>query len=157
MADQALDFITIIKDTLLKYWYNIIAIMAPFIVFCIFKNIVDFSKVTKQKGIHTLASFIIVYLASFTILIPDQQGSKKLYYYSNSGLFHCYTGCADPSFDIFELYIKTAQIQRNEEVDLNTAVRKIAHKFGISGKEEIQEEDQLEMMNRKKKISVLTI
>lgn len=80
MADQALDFITIIKDTLLKYWYNIIAIMAPFIVFCIFKNIVDFSKVTKQKGIHTLASFIIVYLASFTILIPDQQGSKKLYY-----------------------------------------------------------------------------
>lgn len=80
MADQALDFITIIKDTLLKYWYNIIAIMAPFIVFCIFKNIVDFSKVTKQKGIHTLAAFIIVYLASFTILIPDQQGSKKLYY-----------------------------------------------------------------------------
>ena len=80
MADQALDFITIIKDTLLKYWYNIIAIMAPFIVFCIFKNIVDFSKVTKQKGIHTLVSFIIVYLASFTILIPDQQGSKKLYY-----------------------------------------------------------------------------
>ena len=80
MADQALDFITIIKDTLLKYWYNIIAIMAPFIVFCIFKNIVDFSKVTKQKGIHTLASFIIVYLASFTILIPDQQGSKKLYH-----------------------------------------------------------------------------
>lgn len=80
MADQALDFITIIKDTLLKYWYNIIAIMAPFIVFCIFKNIVDFSKVTKQKGIHTLSTFIIVYLASFTILIPDQQGSKKLYY-----------------------------------------------------------------------------
>ena len=37
MADQALDFITIIKDTLLKYWYNIIAIMAPFIVFCINK------------------------------------------------------------------------------------------------------------------------
>ena len=75
---------------------------------------------------------------------PPGEGSKKLYYYSNSGLFHCYTGCADPSFDIFELYIKTAQIQRNEEVDLNTAVRKIAHKFGISGKEEIQEEDQLD-------------
>lgn len=72
------------------------------------------------------------------------EGSKKLYYYSNSKLFHCYTGCADPSFDIFELYIKTAKIQRNEDVDLNTAVRKIAQKFGISGKEDNSSEDQLE-------------
>ena len=28
------------------------------------------------------------------------EGSKKLYYYENSGLFRCYTGC-DASFDIF--------------------------------------------------------
>ena len=33
------------------------------------------------------------------------EGSKKLYYYENSGLFRCYTGC-DASFDIFELTIK---------------------------------------------------
>ncbi len=24
---------------------------------------------------------------------PPGEGSKKLYYYSNSGLFKCYTGC----------------------------------------------------------------
>ena len=29
------------------------------------------------------------------------EGSKKLYYYDNTGLFRCYTGC-DSFFDIFE-------------------------------------------------------
>lgn len=32
---------------------------------------------------------------------PPGEGSRKLYYYSNTDLFHCFTGCADPSFDIF--------------------------------------------------------
>ena len=44
---------------------------------------------------------------------PAGEGSRKLYYYSNSHLFHCFTGCADPSFDIFELYIKVNKIQKN--------------------------------------------
>ena len=59
-------------------------------------------------------------------------GSKKLYYYSNSQLFKCYTGC-DDIFDIFELVIKVAYIQSNKEYDLNDAVRWIAKRFGISG------------------------
>ena len=29
--------------------------------------------------------------------------SHKLYYYENTALFHCYTGCAESTFDIFEL------------------------------------------------------
>lgn len=32
---------------------------------------------------------------------PAGEGSRKLYYYTNTDLFHCYTGCAEPSFDIF--------------------------------------------------------
>ena len=59
-------------------------------------------------------------------------GSKKLYYYSNSQLFKCYTGC-DDTFDIFELVIKVAYIQSNKEYDLNDAVRWIANYFGIAG------------------------
>ena len=59
-------------------------------------------------------------------------GSRKLYYYLNSGLFRCYTGC-DCYFDIFELCRKVAKIQWNEEYDLNDAVRWIARRFGISG------------------------
>ena len=59
-------------------------------------------------------------------------GSRKLYYYSNSGLFRCYTGC-DSYFDIFELVIKVYKIQHNREMDLNDAVRWVAQRFGISG------------------------
>ena len=61
------------------------------------------------------------------------EGSKKLYYYENSGLFRCYTGC-DSSFDIFELTIKIFDIQHNRKMDLNDAVRYIAAKHGYGGR-----------------------
>ena len=61
------------------------------------------------------------------------EGSRKLYYYFNTGLFHCYTGCEEPSFDIFELVIKIFRIQQNKELDLNDAVRYVAYKCGIEG------------------------
>ena len=77
-------------------------------------------------------------LLSATICHNDPgEGSRKLYYYTNSSLFQCYTGCG--SFDIFELAIKVFQIQNDIEMDLNDAVRYIAVKFGItsmSGPEE---------------------
>ena len=60
------------------------------------------------------------------------EGSRKLYYYLNSGLFQCYTGCSG-YFDIFELVKKIADIQWHENYDLNDAVRWIARRFGISG------------------------
>lgn len=76
---------------------------------------------------------------------PAGEGSRKLYFYSNSGLFHCYTGCPEPSFDIFQLIIKIMKIQYNIDFDLNDAVRYIARRFGISGteisKNEIQDWD----------------
>ena len=63
---------------------------------------------------------------------PPGEGSRKLYYYENSGLFKCYTDC-DCAFDIFELTIKVALIQSNRQMDLNDAVRYIAYKFNIAG------------------------
>ena len=57
------------------------------------------------------------------------EGSHKLYYYTNSTLFQCYTGCG--SFDIFELTISVFNIQKHIEMDLNEAVRYIATRFGI--------------------------
>ena len=72
------------------------------------------------------------------------EGSKKLYYYTNTGLFKCYTGC-DSFFDIFELTTKVATIQWSQEFDLNEAVRWIAQKFGLSGRsEDGPEEGKLE-------------
>jgi hypothetical protein len=67
-----------------------------------------------------------------------------LYYYENTGLFKCYTGC-DEYFDPFELVIKVAKIQWDKEFDLNDAVRWVAQRFGFSGDHaEGPEEDQLD-------------
>ena len=64
--------------------------------------------------------------------IPGE-GSKKLYFYENSNLFRCYTGC-DASFDIFDLTIKVFDVQHNRKMDLNEAVRYIAAKHGYGGR-----------------------
>ena len=75
---------------------------------------------------------------------PPGQGSRKLYFYSNTTLFRCYTGCADPTFDIFELAIKVFKIQYDRDIDLNDAVRYIAGKFGIAGEYMTEEEENNE-------------
>ena len=66
---------------------------------------------------------------------PDM-ASRKLYYYENTGLFRCYTGCEEPVFDIFELCIKVLDLQYNLKLNLNDAVRYIAQRFGLAGREE---------------------
>ena len=50
---------------------------------------------------------------------PPGVGSRKLYYYFNSNLFHCFTGCEEPSFDIFDIVIKLFEIQKNQRIDLH--------------------------------------
>ncbi len=80
MADQALDFITIIKDTLIKYWYYILAIIGPFLVFCILNKKINYTRISKKRSLVQLLSFVLLYLASFTVLIPNQQSSKQLYF-----------------------------------------------------------------------------
>lgn len=58
-------------------------------------------------------------------------GSRKLYYYENSHLFQCYTGCNE-SFDIFELIIKVYKVQFNKQINLNNAIYFIIKKFNLS-------------------------
>ena len=66
---------------------------------------------------------------------PKGEGSYKLYYYINSQMFHCFTGCND-SFDVFDLVIKVADIQLHKKFDLNDAVKYVAYKFGITSQTE---------------------
>ena len=73
---------------------------------------------------------------------PPGEGSRKLYYYRNTDLFTCYTGCSG-SFDIFQLLQKVAHIQWGKEYDLNDAVRYIAIKFGLAGYASLDDEDSL--------------
>lgn len=70
------------------------------------------------------------------------EGSRKLYYYSNSHLFRCYTHC-DDAFDIFELVIKTMNIQKGVHWELYEAMRYVAAFFGIDGVAPKEEEDNL--------------
>jgi hypothetical protein len=56
----------------------------------------------------------------------NEDASRKLYYYENTGLFRCYTGCDEPVFDIFQLCIKVMGLQHHLQYDLNDAVRWIA-------------------------------
>ena len=67
---------------------------------------------------------------------PEDEASRKLYFYQNTGLFRCYTGCENPVFDIFQLCINVMNLQHNIVYDLNDAVRWIAQHFGFSGREE---------------------
>lgn len=67
------------------------------------------------------------------------EGSRKLYWYENSGLFRCYTQCGT-NFDVFELIIKVYAIQHHIDMDLNTAVRWLAQRLGIAGDLVLQDE-----------------
>lgn len=71
------------------------------------------------------------------------EGSRKLYYYENTKLFKCYTGCADTSFDIFELCIKVKKRQEQKKWELYDAMDYIASYFGINGIERQEEESEL--------------
>lgn len=48
------------------------------------------------------------------------EGSLKMYYYDNTKLFNCYTGCG--RFDIFELLSKMSVIENNEELSVVEAI-----------------------------------
>lgn len=80
MADQALDFVSIIKDTLIDYWYYILAIIAPFILFIIFQKKIDYTRYHKHTTISLIIMFITSYLSTFLCLIPNEGESKKLYF-----------------------------------------------------------------------------
>lgn len=83
MADQALDFVSIIKDTILAYWYYILAIIAPFIIFIILQKKIDYTKYHKHSIITLVMMFIISYLSTFLCLIPNSNvtsSPKKLYF-----------------------------------------------------------------------------
>ena len=61
----------------------------------------------------------------------DETASKKLYYYDNTHLFRCFTGCDEPLFDIFELVRRVKNREENLEWELPQAIDYIAKMFGF--------------------------
>lgn len=59
--------------------------------------------------------------------------SHKLYYYDNTRLFRCYTGCENDTFDIFGL-VQKVKGAADAELPLPKAVSYVAQFYGISAK-----------------------
>lgn len=93
--------------------------------------------------------------------------SHKLYYYDNTHLFRCYTGCAEPTFDIFELTRKVLSREQpkpreDSEWNLPEAIDFIAKKFGFSPNEvdfdeEAQNHDDLKLFEKYDRIKNIDI
>lgn len=71
--------------------------------------------------------------------------AHKLYYYSNSCLFHCFTDCAD-SFDIFELTRKVMsrehpKSREDSNWNLPEAIDYVARKFGFAVNVKLNEDE----------------
>ena len=73
---------------------------------------------------------------------PAGTGSHKLYFYPNSKLFHCYTECEEPSFDIFEL-VRKVHAMAGESISLPQAIHIVAQHFGYTVEESEQEQKDL--------------
>ena len=58
--------------------------------------------------------------------------SQKLYYYSNTHLFHCYTGCDDASFDIYDLVLRVNKTAGIQNFTLSKAIIFVAKYFGYT-------------------------
>ncbi len=69
--------------------------------------------------------------------------SHKLYYYSNTHLFHCYTECGDSSFDIYDLVLRINKVAGNQSFSLSKAIIFVARYFGHSTETFEFEDDQL--------------
>ena len=61
------------------------------------------------------------------------EGSHKLYYYENTKLFRCYTGC-DATFDIFELVCKCHKVAHPnlEQPGMSWGIKCVASKLGLA-------------------------
>lgn len=83
--------------------------------------------------------------------LPNE-GSHKLYYYFDTQLFHCYTGC--DTFDIFELCIKVMNIQKSLKWELYDAMDYIASYFGYEDSIIIEEQElkDWEVFNKHKQL-----
>ena len=92
--------------------------------------------------------------------------SHKLYYYSNSKLFHCFTDCS-ASFDIYELIRKVMsreypKAREDSEWNLPEAIEWIAQKFGyapnvLEEEEEVNIKKDLEYLENYDRIKDIDI
>lgn len=83
LADQALDFTNVIKDTIQNHFPIFLLILCPFILLIIINKKIDYTKYQKESIFSLLSLLIISYFSTFLSLIPNQEANhsiSKLYY-----------------------------------------------------------------------------
>lgn len=83
LADQALDFTSIIKDAIIAHLPIFLAILVPFILLIILNKKIDTTRYQKPTIGALLIMFIIMYLSTFLTLIPgrnEDYSASKLYF-----------------------------------------------------------------------------
>ncbi|HAB66063.1 MAG TPA: hypothetical protein DCE23_01715 [Firmicutes bacterium] len=83
LANQALDFVSIIKDTIITHLPIFISILIPFILLLIISRKIDTTRYHKQTITSLIIMLIISYLSTFIFLIPNKNEDNspyKLYY-----------------------------------------------------------------------------
>ena len=83
LANQALDFISIVKEAILKHLPIFIALLLPLIVLIILNKKLNCTKYHKYTNITLIILCIISYLSTYLALIPNNindNNSKKLYF-----------------------------------------------------------------------------
>ena len=79
LADQAVDFANIVIDTITKYYVKFSTFLVPFILLVIFNKKIDFTRYHKHTITALITMFIISYLSTFLLLIPNYKKTDSLY------------------------------------------------------------------------------
>lgn len=78
LANQALDFTTIIKDAIIAHLPIFILLLLPILSLIIIYKKIDFSQYHKSSIISLFLMFITTYLFTFLILIPNKDDSNSI-------------------------------------------------------------------------------
>lgn len=91
----------------------------------------DIKKIVNKLGGDCIISDNKILCQTICHNPPSAENSYKLYYYDNNKMFHCYTGCEEPTFDIFELVRKAILIQTGKELNFIQSVRYVVDEINI--------------------------
>lgn len=79
LANQALDFTNIIKETIINHFFPFLIFLLPLTLLIILKKQINLKKYNKYQVITSLALFTTAYLSTFLFLLPQKEKSSSAY------------------------------------------------------------------------------
>lgn len=79
LANQALDFTNIIKETIINHFFPFLILLLPLILLIILKSRINLKKYNKYQTSTSLILFITAYLSTFLFLLPQKEKSSSAY------------------------------------------------------------------------------